>query len=353
MTLKKICVIILAFVSTLCVAALPAVNSYIPDASGEYVYYQDTTFARPTYVGFLHYNSSEYALRYYAAADSKTAQDEVEVEVLISINPENEKLEFTGELVVKDGESTLINYMHDLFYDLTAKRKKSGDVAGLTDVTTNEFIDYFGGAVVMKFNSLVPIFNVKSIQNDAGEEQLKLVTVGALQDSQDTSFDDFKGFPSKMADKKRKAPKASKKTVTAQYAGVESGSMMSVKIDESWKNSVLNIWLQGNAAVLNFACLTLPEGDEKLLEAYVMRSLLRSSDHSYIDYRTANIKPLSDGFEISANYYLSKDSSVQHDTQRLVKAANGYNYMRLTVFDSLYQKKKSYYDSIVTSFSVK
>lgn len=332
--------------------ALPGVNSYIPDQSGEYVYYQDTTFARPTYAGFLFYNDSQYALRYYAAADAKTKQDEVDIELLISINPENEKLDFTGELVVKDGESTLINYLHDLFYDLTAKRKKAGDIKG-DEVTSNDFYEMFGGAVVMKFNSLVPIFNVKSIQNDAGEEQLKLVTVGALQDSQDTSFDDFKGFPSKMADKKRKASKASKKAVTAQYAGVESGSMMSVKIDESWKNSVLNIWLQGNAAVLNFACLTLPEGDEKLLEAYVMRSLLRSSDHSYIDYRTASIKPLSDGFEISANYYLSKDSSVQHDSQRLVKAANGYNYMRLTVFDSLYQKKKSYYDSIVTSFSVK
>ena len=125
--------------------ALPGVQSYIPDASGEYVYYQDTTFARPTYVGFLYYNEEQYSLRYYAAADAKTKQDEVEIELLISVNPENEKLDFTGELVVKDGDSELINYMHDLFYDLTARRQKMGAVEGAADINKNDFLDVFGG----------------------------------------------------------------------------------------------------------------------------------------------------------------------------------------------------------------
>ena len=193
--IKKLVLSAIVLASAVCAFALPAVQSYIGDASGEYVYYQDTTFARPTYVGFLFYNDSQYALRYYAAADAKTKQDEVEVEVLISVNPENEKLEFTGELVVKDGESTLINYMHDLFYDLTARRQKMGEVNGVKDIAKNDFLDVFGGSVVIKYNALIPIFNVKAILNDAGEEQFKVVTVGALKSSQDTSFEDFKGFP--------------------------------------------------------------------------------------------------------------------------------------------------------------
>ena len=348
--LKKIILSAIVLASAVCVFALPAVQSYIGDASGEYVYYQDTTFARPTYVGFLFYNDSQYALRYYAAADAKTKQDEVEVEVLISVNPENEKLEFTGELVVKDGESTLINYMHDLFYDLTARRQKMGEVNGVKDIAKNDFLDVFGGSVVIKYNALIPIFNVKAILNDAGEEQFKVVTVGALKSSQDTSFEDFKGFPKKLADKKRAAVKAGKEKITASAKNADASVTESVQLDNSWHAEFENIWFQGNAAILTLAPLSKPEGDEELLTAMLLRSMLHSGEHSYIDVSNAKIV-FDNGFSVTAQYYLNKDSAVQRDIQRLVKTAGGYAFLRLTVFDSLYQKKKSYYENILKSFT--
>lgn len=330
--------------------ALPGVNSYIPDSSGEYVYYQDTTFARPTYAGFLFYNDSQYALRYYAAADAKTKQDEVDIELLISVNPENDKLDFTGELVVKDGESALINYLHDLFYDLTAKRKKAGDIKG-DEVTSNDFYEMFGGSVVIKYNALVPIFNVKSIQNEKGEEQLKLVSVGRLKSSQDTSFEDFKGFPKKIADKKRKPIKASKTAVTAEYASVESGSMMNVSLDESWKNTVLNIWLQGNDAVLTLIPIQKPQIDRALFEDFMMRTCLQSGEHSYIDYQSAFVSREGGAFTVKSLY--CQGDGVQRDIKVLKPTGDGYSMLHLTVFDSIYQKKKAYYDAIVKSFVVK
>ena len=329
--------------------ALPGVNSYIPDQSGEYVYYQDTTFARPTYAGFLFYNDSQYALRYYAAADAKTKQDEVDIELLISINPENEKLDFTGELVVKDGESTLINYMHDLFYDLTAKRKKAGDIKG-DEVTSNDFYEMFGGAVVMKYSSLVPIFNVKSIQNERGEEQLKLVCVGRLKSSQDTSFEDFKGFSKKIADKKRKTCKNGKMSLLMQVANEANGEIVALA-DDSWKQSLPNIWIQGNDAVLTLVPLQEPEIDGELFENFMLRNCLQSGEHSYIDYANALVSRSGGVFTVKSRYVSGE--SVQQDIKVLKPMGSGFAMLHLTVFDSIYQKKKAYYDAIVKSFSVK
>ena len=50
--------------------ALPGVESYIPDESGEFIYYSDYSFERTSYIGFMYYNDSTYAIRYYAPMDA-------------------------------------------------------------------------------------------------------------------------------------------------------------------------------------------------------------------------------------------------------------------------------------------
>ena len=50
-------------------AAVPGMVQYIPDFSGEYVYYSDRSFTRTSIVGFLYYNDSTYA---YTPSGSNT-----------------------------------------------------------------------------------------------------------------------------------------------------------------------------------------------------------------------------------------------------------------------------------------
>ena len=351
--MRKILLSALAVFASMAAFAIPGVESYIHDQSGEYVYYQDMTFARPSYAGFLFYNDSEYALRFYAAADAKTKQDETEVEVLISIDPENEKLEFTGELVVKSAEndSEIINYLHDLFYELSERRQKVSDVQGMDDVSKNEYYPIFGGSVVMKYNALVPIFNVRSILSDAGSEQFRLVTAGALKSSSDTSFDDFKGFPEKIKDKKRKAEKPGKTKMSAEVSGgsAENPVIQNVQLDSSWSQSMQNVWIQGNAAVLSLVPFTT-DVDSAMFEAMVLRNMIRSGEHSYIDLKNAQIWR-KDGISVTAQF-LGENGNVQLGKRVLLPSKNGWGLLNLTVFDGVYQKKKSYYDAIVKSYTV-
>ena len=57
-TLKKIFLFCSIFFVTNFVFAVPGVESFIPDSSGEYVYYRDYSFERESYVGVLYYDDS-------------------------------------------------------------------------------------------------------------------------------------------------------------------------------------------------------------------------------------------------------------------------------------------------------
>ena len=56
------------FFATAASHALPCVAQYIPDSSGEYVYYEDKSFKNETFVGFLYFNDTTYAARNYSPA---------------------------------------------------------------------------------------------------------------------------------------------------------------------------------------------------------------------------------------------------------------------------------------------
>ncbi|MBQ2529281.1 MAG: hypothetical protein II547_03395, partial [Treponema sp.] len=56
---------------SICAHAVPGMVQYIPDTSGEYVYYSDKSFKRTSILGFLYYDDGTYAVRYYAPADTK------------------------------------------------------------------------------------------------------------------------------------------------------------------------------------------------------------------------------------------------------------------------------------------
>ena len=70
-TLKKIFLFCSIFFVTNFVFAVPGVESFIPDSSGEYVYYRDYSFERESYVGVLYYDDSSYQIRYYAPANKE------------------------------------------------------------------------------------------------------------------------------------------------------------------------------------------------------------------------------------------------------------------------------------------
>ena len=66
----------------------------------------------------------------------------------------------------------------------------------------------FGGKVVVEYDYLIPLFNVKRIAKGSDMSILfDVVSVGKLASSNDSAFSNFSGFPESYADKKNYAPR--------------------------------------------------------------------------------------------------------------------------------------------------
>src|SRR5574344_1815344 len=96
--------------------ALPGVKAYIPDSSGEYVYYRDYSFERESYAGFLYYDDGTYGARYFAPMDREKQLPDKSVEILFSIDPKADSVKMTGERILSTltpDDDDIVNYLHD------------------------------------------------------------------------------------------------------------------------------------------------------------------------------------------------------------------------------------------------
>ncbi len=116
------------FIFILCAGlfSMPVFESYIPDTSGEFVYYQDKSFERISYVGILYYDDETFQVRYYAPKDEAKFLPEKEINLLISVNPEADHWDMTGERILTSispdpasDDAQIVNYLHDLFYEFS------------------------------------------------------------------------------------------------------------------------------------------------------------------------------------------------------------------------------------------
>lgn len=345
--------------------AIPGVNSYIPDISGEYVYYRDYSFKRESYVGFLCYDEKTFQARYFSPQNSQENLPENEVAILVTIDSSANYWKMTGERIISSitpdsDDLDIVNYIHDLLYEFSARRIKAGDISPKTDeyksgnlrtsgVLINQDYSQFGGKVDVLFDVIVPIFNVKSIANEEGNTIFECVTIGQMLSSDDTSFSDFKGFnknSSEISDSNLKFNKKAKK-IKAESAG------QTVLLDENWKNEFEGCWTLGNEAIIN---MNLIQTVDELTGSseYLCRRLLSGTSGSYTDFSTAEIifNKKSDGFKIvSKNYQTSQNNnSVILNTKILTESQNGeYKYFSLACYEKAYENRRSYFEKILKS----
>lgn len=329
--------------------ALPGVTAYVSDTSGEYVYYRDNSFKRISYVGFLYYDEGTYAVRYYAPANAALSAPAKDITLYVSVNKDNEHLEFTGENiagVTSEDDTDIVNYMHDLFYELTSRRQ-GVTVTGIEKTTTTSDYAQFGGTVTMTYSNLVPIFNVYSIAASDGSVVLQLQTTGMLTGSDDKGFSSFTGIDNLPKDKARSFKKklfAKKNTVTYET--------QSVTIDSMWTASLENLWLLGDSSLLMFDVITLP-ADAENKDAYyadIVRKSCQSTEDSYAVWPQSTVTVAGNTTHVTNVYYQPKKGDITRDFITITKRTDGsLNFFKLTVFDSVYQKNTKYFNTILAS----
>jgi len=356
---KNLALLILSFIF-IPAFALPGFSPYLPDNSGDYVFYRDDSFERESYIGFLAYDDETYQLRYFAPTDKVNYLPEKNIQILFTVNPDKPYLELTGEKIMttitpNSDDVDIVNYMHDLFYELTSRRNKADPVSPETEgyVSDKTFMenglrintDYaqFGGNVTMVYDVLVPLFNLKKITDAQGNDILSLVTFGTLASSVDSSFDDFNGKTTKLIVKEKGAQiDRNAQSIDYTYSGKK------IKLDTNWSQTMENLWLLGDSALVSASIIPFYEQMKDRYDLFVIRRLLMSSADSFVDVQGIQIKKEAVGYTITCNIYQPKtDNTVKNVKVLRRKQNNTFNLMLVTVFQKDYLANKKYFDNII------
>lgn len=330
------------------------------NTSGEYVWYEDHTFKRKSYIGFLYYDDKTLLMRYYAPFDAEAGLAERCADVYVTTSGGA----LTGERVsgVMDEEGiSIVNYLHDLYYGISLVKRAAGDVVPFEERTKKAEMDVFGGEAVVTFDAFIPVFDVKRIQGNDNSVLFEAVTAGRLNSQEDTSFSDFHGFNSgtalqetlKGAPNARKIKKGKILPCAVTSADMGKKSKLRFTLDLQWKRSMENMWLLGDDAMV-----TVTEMG-KLKEEDVTRCtrrLMQSTANDYIDYRAlfADRGKKKGGSASSADVFI-KSVTVQEDGTRvfthriLRKAGEGWYLFTLTAFYETYLANRTYFDGITSS----
>ena len=341
----------------LCVSAsaIPLVKPYTPDFSGEFVYYRDLSFKTPSLVGIIYYNESTYGARYYCPADKAAGTAVRDISIYFTIDSENNSIEFTGENILgSDGsqdDADIVNYLHDFFYEFAERRQKV-ELRTPEPLTVTDDFAQFGGDVQITYNTLIPIFNLEKLTTLDGTEVLSVETVGILSDGNDPAFSYYQGTQDVPKDKSRSFDKkmfAKAKQVTV--------GCQSVSLDESWQQGTENMYLLGDNALLTLTEIARPDlfkdSPDQFL-SILMRKLSEGSSTSYVLWQERKCIRREDSVKLDSVFWEPTEGNVTRDFKRLTKlSSGGYALLSLTVFDGVYSKKKSYFDSIIGSLTVK
>ena len=342
--MKRLVTVLLPLIFSCALAnALPGFKPAIQDLPGQYVYYGDRTFKRESYTGFMCFSESSYAARYYAPAVSAEKLPEIDVEIYFTLNPEKNYIELTGERIISGftpEEAEYVNYLHDLLYELNARRIKTPE-ANNAAYRKNDFFSQFGGQVTIEFNPLVPLFNVLKIFQDEALPDLYVVTCGQITATTDKSFEKFTGFPEKYNDNRHSMPKVKKASKTE----VTTADNQKFTIDSAWNQSMENVWTLGDAALIS--ATTIPDAPEN----FVTRQLLLSSGDRYLnwnDYKFSNENGL---IKIECIFYQPGTKNISRNFKVAKHNKDGYKFFTMTVYNNVYSKNKKYFDSILKSYN--
>lgn len=366
---KKLISLLITLFSAVNLFSLPGFSSLIKDSPGEYVYYQDNTFERKSYIGFLTYDEKTYAIRYFAPADINNKKPEISVKIYFTIDSTADHIELTGEKIISSrtpDDTQIINYIHDMFYELNSRRIKASDI--MDKEFLHEDVDFmhtgfqkkedfmqFGGKVILTYDNSIPLFNLKLIENLANNKEFFVVTTGKIKSSADTSFDDFIGFSEEYNDKKhvfklnKKAKKLDFKNEDGQY----------LLLDSMWNQTMENLWLCQDIALISTGKIPFETQNkkdsptEKLASPFIIRQFLQSSENSYIDWNTIEISNTEKECSIKSFFYQPSSKNISFNIKKLNrKDSDSFLFFTLTTFKSIYEKNEKYFNSIIENYSI-
>ncbi len=357
--MKKYLSLIITLLLSVSVYALPGITQSIPDVSGQFVYYKDTSFERESYFGIIYYDEGTYGLRYFAPArtDVKPLLPKKDIHILFSLDSTRKYVELTGERIlsaVTPEDTDIINYLHDMIYELSARRRKAGIIENTASIEQD--YEQFGGTVTINFDSLIPLFNIKNINDSQGKSVFSLYTQGQLKNSQDQSFSTFEGLPLKTDDTTHQLELKKAKTKKISYTK-EKPVTQKIILDSQWQAKAENLYMLSNYAVLALDVIDISAVNESEKEIYIntlKRKFNLGSEDSYPYSELTKISNIKNTQTFQNLFYNELSKSFTKDLKIITALGNDkYALMTLTVFQEAWSRNSKYFEKIIASYSVK
>jgi len=350
--MKKITIFISLLLISISAFAMPTFKSFVPDTSGEFVFYRDSSFKRESYVGILYYDDSTFEIRYYAPVykDEETLLPEKDLTLLITVKPDNPFWEMTGERILGTvlpgtDDAELVNYMHDLLYEFSSRRSKTEVISPENQKSESIFTDFvqFGGNSKINYDCLVPLFNIRSIENEKGEKVFDCITFGSLKDSSDTIFSDFKGF----SNINQKASKSYKKSKAKNI----SYETQQISVDENWIQQMENIWTLNDDSFITLSIIPSVSTNDSLAAQFVTRKLLLSTQGTYTDFANSIVIEKNNQIKIISDSFQPASGKSIHNVKILSKKSdNSFDYFSIATYSNAYKANQAYYEKIIKSY---
>ena len=343
--------------------AVPGVEHSFKNISGAYIYYRDYSFNRESYIGFLIYDDSTYAARYFAPAAGNL--EPINIELIFTVDPAKDYVDMTGERFltpVKPEDTDIINYIHDLIYEFAARRKKAGLISPEVEsdskkntlvkfnsspsfmergFVSHEDFNQFGGEVFVYYDYMIPVFNVKKIVNNANKNVFEAVAAGVLKSSQDRSFSEFSVIKEETVkpahDFKNKKPKPA----VYEVEGTK------ITLDENWSNTISqevkmdNIFFHEGAALLGISAL------EKGQSYYAVLAQVLFSIDAYTPLDSVSIAEQKDRTTVYSTEIDRKSGEVYEMVTVVRKGGESLLVLFLNVSKGDFNQNRKYYLNIL------
>ena len=334
--------------------ALPGYTPFVPDTAGEYVYYRDYSFTHETYIGILNYDDTSYQIRYYTPANRDFAVPEKSIALLFSVDPETAFFDMTGEKIITDidpygDDVDILNYLHDILYEFSSRRIKCDELGAQPVFSTQEY-EQFGGQVEICFDSLIPLFNIKSIKNKQdGNIAFTCVTYGRIINAQDTSFEDFKGL---LPSKPYHAPTVKKVKGKSKKFTTQDGQ--TITLDSNWEQKMDNLWMFGEEASISIATIPGYFEDNDLNTLFVLRRITESTSGSYTDIENMELStdPKQYITKVTAHVSQPDNNKIVYVIKEITTNPNSQlnSYVSIAAFEDNFLEKSSYYTKLLKTF---
>lgn len=357
---KLLTTLLILSLTALSAFALPGFTPFIQDKAGDYVYYKDSSFERESYIGLLEYDQSTFQIRYYAPS-TKTQAEKI-VACLFTIDQVKNTFDMTGENVIiadynNADDVDIVNYMHNILYDFSAKRINAGVIQPKTEgyknndtfknngLRTSAELTQFGGDVTVIYDVTIPFFNLKRIEDQKGKTLFECVEIGKISSTEDNNFDRFVVLPDVGKVKLNSVKQQKSKNINVQVKN------QSITLDDSWTQKMENMYVQNDDAIITMVSYINSAAPEYYNEYAILRSLLQSKDGYHITLDKVDVMFEKGNLRIYSEQYLTAAQKLYYGIKYLtLNSDNNFDYLSFAALKSTYIMKRSYYDKILKSY---